>query len=99
MRDVAVTKTWVTVGDERVRPAHVAADDQIVNINQPFRVGGELLFIPGDTSLGATVGNVIRCRCAAVTDKGEVFAIRREQGELPFLETTATEQLLTSLGG
>ncbi len=61
-----VLKTWVTVGDELVRPAHVGADDQEVEQNRPFEVGGELLMYPGDDSLGASPGNIINCRCSAI---------------------------------
>lgn len=98
LRESGVEKEWVTTGDERVRPAHVAADSQDRDLNAPFRVGGQLLRFPGDTSLGATAGNVINCRCASVTNKRDVFAVRRKRGEDPFVERTATEQLLTSLG-
>ena len=95
---VPVTKEWVTVGDERVRDAHVAADSQVVGLNQPFEVGGQLLRWPGDTSLGATAGNVINCRCASVTDTREVLAERRRRGQAPRIETEVTEQLETSFG-
>lgn len=58
-------KTWNTILDGLERPAHLLADGQKVAINEPFNVKGELLKQPGDTSLGATIGNVIRCRCGA----------------------------------
>lgn len=58
-------KDWDTVGDEKVRQAHVFADGQRREIKQAFNVGGELLLFPGDTSLGATIGNVANCRCSA----------------------------------
>lgn len=58
-------KDWDTVGDEKVRQAHVFADGQRRNIKQPFNVGGQLLLFPGDTSLGATIDNVANCRCSA----------------------------------
>ena len=58
------TKTWVTVGDNRVRTAHVLANGQAVGISENFSVGGELLEFPGDTSKGATADNVINCRCS-----------------------------------
>lgn len=61
----AVKKTWITVGDERVRIAHANADFQERREQDPFNVGGELLKYPGDTSLGATPGNIINCRCGA----------------------------------
>lgn len=99
LRESPVTKEWVTVGDERVRQAHVFADSQVVTLNQPFTVGGQQLRWPGDTSLGASAGNVINCRCSSVVDAQSVFAVRRQRGELPFTDVTASEQLLTSLGG
>lgn len=59
-------KTWRTVGDERVRSAHAAAEGQTKSLNEPFIVDGEALMFPGDTSLGASAGNVIGCRCVAI---------------------------------
>ena len=98
-REVPISKEWVTVGDERVRQAHVIADSQEQSLNQPFTVGGEQLRWPGDTSLGASAGNVINCRCSSVVNAQDVFAERRRRGELPFIDITASEQLLVSLGG
>ncbi len=66
LQDDQIKKTWKTVGDEKVRSAHVAADGQMRNANEAFSVGGENLMFPGDTSLGASAGNVINCRCAAI---------------------------------
>ena len=79
LQRVEVTKEWVTVGDDLVRPAHVAADGAIVNINQPFKVGGEQLMVPGDESLGATAGNIINCRCSAEYDTDEIVNLRQER--------------------
>ena len=59
-------EAWITRGDEKVRAAHVAADNTFKNQNGVFIVDGEQLKFPGDTSLGASAGNVINCRCAAV---------------------------------
>ncbi len=59
-------KTWVTQGDERVRPTHVLADSQRVLASKPFSVGNSLLMHPGDTSLGASLDEIINCRCSAV---------------------------------
>lgn len=58
-------KVWNTILDGLEREAHLFADGQKVAINDPFQVKGELLKQPGDTSLGATIGNIIRCRCGA----------------------------------
>jgi hypothetical protein len=61
-----IYKTWNTVLDEKTRASHVEADRQRVPENQPFRVQGQLLMAPGDTSLGASLSNIIKCRCSAV---------------------------------
>ena len=98
LRVTNVTKEWFTQGDEVVRPAHVAADSQEQDLNTPFTVGGQLLRFPGDTSLGATVSNVINCRCSSVVSRENVLAIRRKRGEAPQVERTLTEGLITSIG-
>lgn len=66
-------KVWVSAHDYRVRPANTRSpfdhhDRNIdpVNLNEPFIVSGQKLMFPGDTSMGATAGNVINCRCLAV---------------------------------
>ncbi len=59
-------KEWHTQGDEKVRQAHVEADLQRQRFLDPFVVAGELLRFPGDSSLGASTGNTINCRCVSV---------------------------------
>lgn len=61
-----LVKIWQTVGDANVRVAHVIANGQRRTGNTAFTVGGENLRFPGDSSLGASAGNVINCRCAAI---------------------------------
>jgi hypothetical protein len=61
-----IEKTWQTVGDANVRISHVAANGQSRQGNAAFSVGGEDLRYPGDSTLGASPGNVINCRCAAI---------------------------------
>ncbi len=61
-----MVKTWATVLDERTRASHVAADRQEVNVRQPFLVQGERLPVPGSTLLGASLSNIINCRCASI---------------------------------
>lgn len=57
-----VRKEWVAASDERTRSSHESADGQVVPMDQPFRVGGELLMFPGDPA--GSGGNIINCRCA-----------------------------------
>lgn len=67
-----MVKTWATVLDERTRPSHVLADRQEVNVKQPFIVQGERLPVPGSAALGASLSNIINCRCASInTVQGE----------------------------
>jgi hypothetical protein len=61
-----VDKTWVTVGDKRVRATHNAANFQTVPEGEPFVVGNSLLMFPGDTSLGAEISEIANCRCSSV---------------------------------
>ncbi|MGR3179852.1 MAG: hypothetical protein ACUZ8E_17570 [Candidatus Anammoxibacter sp.] len=57
-------KQWITVGDSKVRESHISANRQTVEINEAFIVGGAELRHPGDTSLGAPIREIIRCRCS-----------------------------------
>ena len=65
------TKSWANLGDSRVRrsPFNHLFAEQTVPANKPFIVSGERLMYPGDTSLGASLGNVIRCRCSAIYER------------------------------
>lgn len=78
-----LTKTWRSQGDSRVRREpkskfdHLEADGQVVPLDQPFVVSGEQLMWPGDTSLGASLGNVINCRCSAIYDVPSIADLRR----------------------
>ena len=72
----AVVKTWNTVLDEKTRPAHVQADRQEKNIKEPYIVMGERLPVPGSTALGASLSNIINCRCKSINSlTGEVSPI------------------------
>jgi len=63
-------KEWVTNIDGRERPQkngdfdHRSANGQVVGINEPFSVSGELATHPGADSLSA--GNRCNCRCRIV---------------------------------
>ena len=73
---VQLVKEWLSQGDSRVREIHLEADSQEVPIDQPFIVGGESLMYPGDTSLGASPGNVINCRCSVFYPEDQIEKLR-----------------------
>ena len=67
------SKEWVSTLDSRNRGAdpkssfdHLKPDGQIVATSEPFTVSGEFLMHPADGSLGASVGNLVNCRCASI---------------------------------
>lgn len=65
-------KNWIDSGDSRVRPDgnphgrfdHHHEDIGKQPLDKPFFVSGEELMFPGDTSLGASAGNICNCRCS-----------------------------------
>jgi hypothetical protein len=68
----ATHKMWLGSGRppgtlHGMRPAHAAAHyaQQTVAIDKPFRVGGERLMFPTDSSLGAGPEMTINCHCIA----------------------------------
>lgn len=56
-------KTWVTMGDKRVRNSHAAVDGLTIPIDEPFELDGGMLMFPRDTSLGVSSDEVTGCRC------------------------------------
>jgi hypothetical protein len=69
----ATHKLWLGSGRppgtlHGMRPAHAAAhyEQQTVAIDKPFRVGGERLMFPTDSSLGAGPEMTINCHCVAL---------------------------------
>lgn len=59
-------KRWLSALDSRTRNeefSHVTPHGQTRGLDEPFEVSGERLQFPGDSSLGASAGNVINCRC------------------------------------
>lgn len=59
-------KEWLATGGPRTRPTHQSANGQIVNLEDPFIVGGASLDHPGDPSGPAR--EVINCRCTMTYD-------------------------------
>lgn len=58
-------RTWDATGDKRTREDHMAMEGQMVTgFSAPFVApDGSRLMFPGDTSLGASAKQTIRCRC------------------------------------
>lgn len=61
---IIIKKRWISMIDHRTRHAHVEADNQAVDLHDPFIVGGERLMFPGDGSMGASGWNLYNCRCS-----------------------------------
>lgn len=62
-------KTWMTQGDDKVRPTHILVDNTKISVFEPFNVGGSKLMFPRDYSLGADSNEIINCRCVAIYSK------------------------------
>lgn len=59
--ELEVTKEWDTVGDDRVRPTHMAVNGVAIEENGIFSVGASRMYFPGDTSLAAQAKEIINC--------------------------------------
>lgn len=53
--------------DKKAKFNHYTAN-QVVASTEPFVVSGERMNYPGDTSFGASAGNVINCRCSCAAN-------------------------------
>lgn len=56
-----VIRTWITRGDDRVRPAHKALQGKTLPVGTPYTVGGASLRYPGDPF--APIALTVNCRC------------------------------------
>jgi hypothetical protein len=56
---------WVTMRDDKVRPAHVHAQGQTVPYDEPFMVGNFPMWFPGDPA--APEDLTVNCRCVLAT--------------------------------
>jgi len=67
--DTEFVKRWISQLDAKVRTPpesrfnHLEPHGQTVPIDRPFNISGEELMFPGDPSMGASLGNLIGCRC------------------------------------
>jgi SPP1 gp7 family putative phage head morphogenesis protein len=60
------TKTWVTVGDDVVRPSHQALEGETLGIDEAFEGESGAMMFPGDDSLGAGAADIVNCRCSVI---------------------------------
>lgn len=63
-------KGWLSAFAPKSRDEHMAADGQIVGLNEDFTVWGESLNYPGDPK--ASPRNVCNCLCSTFPEVGEV---------------------------
>ena|SRR3990167_655628 len=56
-------KEWFAALDERTRDTHLAANGQIVGINDNFKVGSDYMQGPGQ---GSDPAEVVNCRCTVL---------------------------------
>lgn len=66
-------KTWVTFGDNKVRPSHKAVNGARIPIDEAFAVGNSKMMFPNDTFLGADAEEIVNCRCTLKFDDGKVL--------------------------
>lgn len=65
---LVIGKIWRSAKQDRTRPGHRKANDQVVAFDEPFRIENgkgevEEMMFPGDSSRGASASNLIQCRC------------------------------------
>ena len=61
---VKVRKEWLATIDGRTRHSHAMLDGQTADIDKPFKVDGEEIMFPGDTSAPGYL--VYNCRCTLI---------------------------------
>lgn len=62
MRSDIQAKYWVSSRDEKVRYTHSTADGLEVDLDAPFKFGGDCMRYPGDPQ--GSFDNIIGCRCS-----------------------------------
>lgn len=67
---VKLKKQWLATLDGRTRHAHAMLDGQTVDVDKPFKVDGNEIMFPGDTSAPGYL--VYNCRCTVIADVGGV---------------------------
>lgn len=74
LRDIGITrKEWLATNDPRTRAEHWKAHHQIVDMDDPFIVGGEKLMYPND--INGTAKQTINCRCTLAPVMDDMFEL------------------------
>lgn len=63
---IKLKKRWLATLDNLTRHAHAVLDGQTVDIDMPFKVDGDEIMFPGDTSAPGYL--VYNCRCTMVVE-------------------------------
>ena len=64
IKDGYTKKEWLSMRDNRVRDTHWEVDGKIIPINDLFHVGGSWMAYPMDASHGASLSEIVGCRCS-----------------------------------
>jgi hypothetical protein len=89
-------KQWRRSGKVHSRVTHDAADGQVVDVDEPFLVGGEKLMYPRDPK--ASARNTVNCGCVQLPYMADWEV--RHPGAKPFTpEETAGSQMKRRLAG
>ena len=67
---IKVRKEWLATIDGRTRHSHAMLDGQTADIDKPFKVDGEEIMFPGDTSAPGYL--LYNCRCALIANVDSV---------------------------
>lgn len=91
---IKLKKRWLATLDNLTRHAHAVLDGQTVDIDMPFKVDGDEIMFPGDTSAPGYL--VYNCRCTMVVEVDGVDTsdgLRRDKyGPLPDMTFAQWEQ-------
>ena len=74
---IKLKKQWLAALDNRTRHAHAMLDGQTVDIDKPFKVDGEEIMFPGDTSAPGYLVYNCRCTTTAVLDGVDTTTAQR----------------------
>lgn len=74
---IKLKKCWLATLDNLTRHAHAVLDGQTVDIGMPFKVDGDEIMFPGDTSAPGYLVYNCRCTTTAVVDGVDTSSAQR----------------------